>query len=207
MTMRIGTYDYRFMARCFDDEYSPDTTPDTVRFVGNYPPVIDEVQIGYDTEPLVPDVQFAPIAGDTFYIGLDKVFQTRPDTVSPYRVEFDAQKLEYTFFYKVILRGTGHDDSREAPGSGIKGWRYCMQGAEDYYFPRENEWLYDDPINEYFQEIPFRIVMPYDTEAGAPDYSIIDDPPGFLGGQELTVSGADIQEYEIFNLDPSKKSQ
>lgn len=201
VTMRIGTYDYQFMARCFDDEYNPDTTPDTVRFVGNYPPVIDDVRIGYDAEPTVPGVQFAPIAGDTFYIGLDKVFQPRPDTVSPYNIKFDPVKLEYTFFYKVILRGTGHDDYREAPGSGIEGWRYSMQGAEDYYFPGENEWIYDIygvTINEYYQEVPFRIVVPYDTETGGPDYSIIDDPPGFLGEQELTIDAVDIHEHKIF---------
>jgi hypothetical protein len=198
MTMRVGSYEYQFMARCFDDEYNPDTTPDTVRFVGNFPPVIDEVWIGYDAEPTVPGVQFASIAGDTFYIGLGKVFQSRPDTVSPYQIEFDAQNLEYTFFYKVILRGTGHDDNRESPGSGIKGWRYRMRGSEDHYLPGDGEWIYDGPINELYREIPFRIVIPYDTEAGGPDYSIIDDPPGFLGEQELTVDAVDIGENDTF---------
>ena len=73
-----------------------------------------------------------------------------------------------------------------------------MQGPEDYYYPWEDEWVYDDPVDEYHQEIAFRIIVPFDAGAGGPDYSIIDDPPGFLGGQALTVSAVDISDTERF---------
>lgn len=196
--MRIGTYEYRFMVRSFDDEYKSDGTPDTVRFLGNFPPVVDLVQIGYDEEPLIPEVHFKPISGDTLYIGLDKVFQQRPDTASTYYVEFDSGEMMYTYYYKIILKANGHDDHRDPPGSGIKAWLFSMRGPEDYYYTDEEEWVYDNPVNEYYQELDFRIYVPFDTETEGPDFSIINDPPGFLGEQELIIIGADISIDERF---------
>lgn len=197
-SMRIGTYEYRFMVRSFDDEFNSDTTPDTVRFVGNFPPAIDEALIGYDAEPLAPEVSFTPFEGNTLCLGLDKVFQFRSDTASAYQVDFDPGEMVYIYRYKIILKASGHDDHRDPPGSGIKAWLYSMQGAEDYYYPGEDEWVYGNPINEYYQEIRFQVDVPYDTETGGPDFSILDDQPGFLGEQELTIIGADIDLDEKF---------
>ena len=128
-TMRIGTYRYMFAVRSFDEQYRPDGTPDSIYFCGNFPPKIEEFQIGYDAAPLIPDVYFTPISGDTFYIGLDKVFQFRPDTASAYHVAFDGEKRRYTYYYSLMLKGGGRDDDRDPPGSGIKGWKFIIDGV------------------------------------------------------------------------------
>lgn len=197
-SMRIGTYEYRFMVRSFDDEYNSDATPDTVRFAGNFPPVIDELLIGYDADPLAPDVHFTPFEGNSLCFGLDKVNQFRPDTASAYKVDFDPDEMVYIYYYKIILKASGHDDNRDPPGSGIKAWLYSMRGAEDYTYTDEDEWVYGNPINEYYQEIHFQVDVPYNTETSGPDYSIINDPPGFLGEQDLAVIAADIDIDEKF---------
>jgi hypothetical protein len=196
--MTIGTYDYSFMVRSFDDDGDGDSTPDTVRFIGNYPPVIDEIQIGYDEDPLIPEIHFVPISGDTLYIGLDKLFQPRPDTASAYAVDFDPGELMYTYYYRIMLRANGHDDRRDPPGSGIKGWMYSIEGSEEYDFGGENEWVYDDPVDEFDGELLFRVVVPWDEGTGRPDYSIIENPPGFLGDQELTIIAVDMNTNERF---------
>ncbi len=195
-TMRVGTYTYLFAARSFDEQYRADGTPDTVYFFGNFPPKIDEIEIGYDAAPLLPDVYFTPISGDTFYIGLDKVFQFRPDTASAYEVTFDAGKNLYTYNYKILLRGKGHDDYRDPPGSGVKGWKYIIQGPQDYYFRKENEWVYNNPLDQYYQELNFQITVPFVNNG--PDWSIIDNPPGFLGRQRLEIRAKDIKDTEKF---------
>ncbi len=197
-TMRVGTYTYLFAVRSFDEQYRSDGTPDTIYFFGNFPPKIDEMQIGYDAAPLLPDIYFTPISGDTFYIGIDKVFQFRPDTASAYEVTFDANKNEYTYKYKLILKGKGHDDYRDPPGSGIKGWKYIIQGPQDYYYRKENEWVYSNPLDQYQQELNFQIIVPYDVENKLPDYSIIDNPPGYLGRQYLEIRAKDIKDTDRY---------
>jgi hypothetical protein len=196
---RIGTYDYIFMVRSFDDEGNVDTTPDTIRYVGNFPPVIDEIEIGYDSAPFNGRLDFVPFSGDTIYLGIGRAYQFRPDTATVYDVTFDPSEYLYTYFFMIILRGSGRDDRRDPPGSGIKSWRYTMQGSEDHEFSDEGEWIADDPLNEYEQEVHFQIEVPFDTFYQRPDYSIVDDPPGFLGAQELIVMGADIHPDDEFS--------
>lgn len=197
-TMRVGTYNYLFAVRSFDEQYRPDGTPDSVYFYGNFPPKIDEMQIGYDSLVMDTQVVFVPISSDTVYIGLDKLFQFRPDTASAYDFEYDPENLKYTFYYSILLKGSGHDDDRDPPGSGIKGWKFIIDGPQDYYFRKENEWVYDNPIDEYFQELKFQITVPYDTVAHTPDYTILDNPPGFLGEQHLEIRAKDINDKEKF---------
>lgn len=197
-TMRVGTYGYMFAVRSFDEQYRSDGTPDSVHFYGNFPPTIDTIEIGYDAAPLIPTLYFTPLSGDTLYIGLDKVFQFRPDTASAWRVDYDGEKMQYTYHYKMYLKGNGHDDDRDPPGSGIKGWKFIINGPKDYYYRKENEWVYDNAVDEYLQELNFQITVPFDTTTNGPDYSLINNPPGFLGPQYLEIRAKDINDKQKF---------
>lgn len=200
-TMRVGTYCYMFASRSFDEQYRADGTPDSVYFCGNFPPTIDEMEVGYDPDPknFNPTLpEFVPITGDTLYLGLDKLFQNRVDTASAYDVKFEQPAGPYTYYFAMYFKGSGHDDDRDPPGSGIKGWKYIIEASEDYYYRKENEWVYDNPLDEYYQELKFQVVVPYDSVARTPDYGILDDQPGFLGEQQLEIRAKDISNTEKF---------
>ena len=97
-----------------------------------------------------------------------------------------------------MLKGGGRDDDRDPPGSGIKGWKFIIDGPQDYYFRKENEWVYDNPLDEYFQELKFQFNVPQDTVARTPDYTFLETPPGFLGEQHLEIRAKDIDDMERF---------
>ena len=77
-TMMIGSYDYLFLAKSFDEQYRYDHTPDTVSFVGNFPPKIDKISIAYDSIAWSPQLDLADLKGDTAYIAIGQPLTARP---------------------------------------------------------------------------------------------------------------------------------
>jgi hypothetical protein len=203
-TMRIGSYDYLFLAKSFDEQYRFDHTPDTVSFVGNYPPTIDKISIAYDSIAFSPSLELADIKGDTVYIAIGQPLAPRPETdyVSAYLVEYDPVNGVFNQFFKLFINGSGHDDSRDPEGSGIRGWWYSITAEENYYYRSEEEWLYDFDPDTLLQQISFRLVIPRDPnfpDFPRPDSMFVNEQPLWMGNQDLIVRASDLHSSELFN--------
>jgi hypothetical protein len=203
-TMRVGTYDYFFLAKSFDEQYRYDHTPDSVAFVGNFPPTIDRIAIAYDSIPYTPGLELADIKGDTVYIAIGQPLTPRPevDYVSAYLVEYDAVHGVFNQFFKIYIHGSGHDDHRDPPGSGVKGWWFSLAAQQDIYYRSEKEWLYKFSTNTLLQEISFRLVIPRDPDSPdvpRPDPDFVNNLPLWMGDQTLVVRGSDLGSTALFN--------
>jgi hypothetical protein len=203
-TMRIGSYDYLFLAKSFDEQYRYDHTPDTVAFVGNFPPEIDKISIAYDSIPFSPNIELAEIQGDTVYIAIGQPLTPRPeeDYVSAYLVQYDTETEIFNQFFKIYINGAGHDDRRDPQGSGVRGWWFSISAEEDYYYRGEEEWLYDFDTDTLLQELSFRLVIPKDpdfTDYPRPDPDFINNPPLWMGEQVLMIRASDIHISEVFH--------
>jgi hypothetical protein len=203
-TMRIGTYDYLFLAKSFDEQYRYDHRPDTVAFVGNFLPTIDRISIAYDSIPYTPELELTDIAGDTVYIviGTYNMPRPEPDHVVAYMVEYDTEDEVFTLYFKLYINGGGHDDRRDPPGSGIRGWWFDIEAEEDYYYRYEQEWLYDFEPDTLLQPLSFRLTIPRDPDfpdypRADPDY--VNNAPLWMGNQDLTVRASDLHIAEAFN--------
>lgn len=191
-TMHVGTFNYWFLARSFDDEYIVDSTPDTVVFFGNLSPTIDTVIVGID-DPDTPLQDFRPILGDTLYIGWNTYpGQIRGDTLATFRISVSPPNVSK--YYRFYVTAGGHDHTMDPPGSGIKNWIFTIDSEDDYPYGREGEWQFDHPLNEFEQEFVVKLTVPISS----PSDSIVKDPPKFFGDQVLELIGADLGEQEIF---------
>jgi hypothetical protein len=215
-TMRVGTFNYRFLARSFDEQKKPDGTPAVVSFVGNFPPRIDSLLTGFYTRqgvsPPPPDRRFVWVKNDTMVIGWNSSQAVaRGDTLCPYTVKLSTDTLgTITRSYRYTIRSGGHDDYRDRPGSGIRGWRYYIFDPDDeraYY--KEGEWQFDKPLNLFDQDITFDITIPYWKPLGryasvaaahnrASMDSLLANPPAFLGLESIAVSGLDYKDTQSF---------
>ena len=204
-TMRIGSYDYRFLAKAFDEQYRRDYRPDTVSFAGNFPPMIDKISIAYDSIPYTPELELTDITGDTVFIAIGQPLSPRSETdyVSAFLVEYDPVNEVFNQFFKFYINGGGHDDRRDPPGSGIKGWWFWVKAEQyDYYYRGEQEWLYDFDPDTLLQELSFRLVIPRDPDCPnypRPDPDYINHPRIWMGNQDLTVRASDIHIAERFD--------
>lgn len=201
VTMRIGTYDYFFASRSFDEQYRSDGTPDTIRFMGNFPPVIDLLEIGVDNFPRTPSIEYTPISSDTLYVNIGTPFLGQGDTLNAYNFLPNYQDTTITFYFKFFVRAIGHDDYRERPGSGVRSWRYSIDSDEhDYYYRQEDEWISTFPVDTMMQECIFLLTTPMDTiyTSAWPDTDFVDTPPPWLGENELVVTGKDIKASDTF---------
>ncbi|MBN1164297.1 MAG: hypothetical protein JXB45_06945 [Candidatus Krumholzibacteriota bacterium] len=220
-TMRVGTFDYEFSARAFDEQYRSDGSPDRVSFCGNFPPVIDTLQIGFwDPDILTGTGQrvFREIETDTLFFGwiggspggsgLEKRVD-RGDTLYINDWIYNTGSSTLTKYYRFVIRGEGHDDSRDPAwtGTGIKGWQYFIddQDGGNYLYQYEGEWRYDSPIwdpesavpNLFECEITVKFTIPFDQNIIKGD-SLVRYPPDFFGEQVVTLRGGDIGIDEIF---------
>ncbi len=212
-TMRVGTFNYRFLARAFDEQKKPDGTPAVVSFVGNFPPQIDSVKTGYNIRqtPAGPYI-FTWTENDTIVIGWNATqVAARGDTLCPYNVRATTDTLgTITRSYRYYIRSGGHDDRRDPPRSGIKGWKYgVFDPNDDHPYYKEGEWQFDKPLNTFEQEITFDITVPFWKSLGryipvaaahnaATIDSLIANPPAFFGQQTITVSGLDYKDTQSF---------
>ena len=203
-TMMVGSYDYLFLSKSFDEQYRYDHTPDTVAFVGNFPPSIDRIVLAYDSIPYSPTLELANIKGDTVFIAIGRALAPRPeeDYVSAYMTEYDAEREVFNQFFKLYINGKGHDDPRDPPGSAVMGWYFSITAEEDYYYRSEEEWLYDFDPDTILQEITFRLIIPKDPnfhDFPRPDPEFVNNLPLWMGNQDLTVRGVDLHTAELFS--------
>jgi len=197
-TMRVGSFDYKFMVRSFDEQYREDGTPDTVYFVGNFPPTLDSVLIGYDIDT-GDDIVFQKTSTDTLFLKWTGIPGGPPgEPLNPYTFSFNPGMNTVSKYYRFLLKANGHDDEREPPGSGIKGWIFNIDDPdENYRYRREGEWIFPPPeeTNQLLHELIIKFTVP--AEQAATD-SIVKDPPAFLGQQWIEIIGTDISDNEIF---------
>ncbi|MCK4237295.1 MAG: hypothetical protein KAX38_09275, partial [Candidatus Krumholzibacteria bacterium] len=202
-SIRVGTFDYEFFARSFDEQYRSDGTPDVISFVGNYPPSVDSIRIGFwepDTLKNYGVKFFQEIPNDTLYIGwrglVNEIKLNRGDTCYIDTVKIDMVRRKITKYYKFVLRGFGHDDYRDPPGSGVKGWQFFIDSdGGNYNFKKEGDWLFEYAKNFMEHELFIKITVPFEQ---ALTDSVVNDPPAYFGDQQLSVTGIDIKDVEIF---------
>jgi hypothetical protein len=208
----VGTFNYRFLVRSFDEQKKPDGTPAVVSFVGNFPPRVDSVKAGFYTRqgvtPPPADRRFVWARNDTIVIGWNtSQVVARGDTLCPYAVRVSPElRGTITRSYRYILIAGGHDDRRDPPRSGIKGWKYgVFDPDEDRTYYKEGEWQFDKSLNVFDQDITFDIIAPFwRSVPGFAAYnaavadSLVANPPLFLGQQSITVSGLDCKDTQSF---------
>jgi hypothetical protein len=207
-TMRVGTFHYRFFARSFDEQKRPDGSPAVISFIGNFPPRIDSVRVGfYDRQGLPAGSRvFHTVTNDTIVIGWGgTAFAARGDTLCPAGVPSivgTPPDRTITQSFKFTIRAGGHDDRRDPIGSGIKGWRYYVTNpVQDYTYYKEGEWQFDKPLNVIEQDCTFNITIPYPAELASYKHvvdSLVANPPRYLGAQTFEISGLDINDKEVF---------
>jgi hypothetical protein len=204
-TMRVGTFNYFFAARSFDEQNRPDGTPSFVYFVGNYPPTLDSLQVGF-YDPVAP-FEWHDVTNDTLTVGwMCSANRICGDELPPYAISVNPVTKNVTKSFKFVIRAGGHDDLRDPVGSGVKGWRYGVTDTEpenDILYYKEGEWLYptDQPFNTFQQECSFNITVPLKSNLDsllAQADSLVRHPPGFFGDQIVRVDGADIRDTDIF---------
>ena len=202
-TMRVGTFEYYFATRSFDEQNRPDGTPALVRFVGNFPPKVDSLQVGF-YNPSPPN-EWIDATYDTLHIG----WMCRPnvscgDKLAPFSITLNTATKMLTKSFRFIIRASGYDDRRDPPGSGIKGWKYRVTDSDpgqDVTYYKEGEWMSDKPLNTFSHECIFSIVVPYkgniDSILAQAD-SLVNHPPAYLGDQTVDVMGSDIRDTDTF---------
>jgi hypothetical protein len=210
-TMRVGTFNYRFMVRSFDEQRRADGTPAIVSFYGNFPPKIDSVRAGFwDRQGSAEALRTYHCAtNDTIIIGWDGTpYSARGDTMGPYQIKItnppSGQTIgTRTHSYRFNLQAGSHDDPRDPAGSGIKGWAYHISAAKDLTYSEEGETQYDQALNFLDQACAFTIAAPYSQTNPAFNRHIMDsitqNPPAFLGLQQVTVVGSDISDKDPFS--------
>ena len=190
-TFKVGPFNYQFSVRAFDEQSRPDGTPARVSFVGNFPPALDSVKVGF--EDFVH--AFRPAKNDTLYLGWgikSANNQLRGDTLGWTFVRSGSLMIK-TFTFRVTAGG--HDDRRDPPTSGVRAWKYWMlHPVEDYAYYKEGEWLFDQASNVLDMRVSFSITVPF---ASAVTDSVVKNPPAFLGFQRVRVVGSDMKNTDI----------
>lgn len=208
-TMRVGTFNYRFLVRSFDEQNKNDGTPAVVSFVGNFPPKIDSLRTGfYDRQGLPAGSRvFHYSQNDTIIIGWrGSAFAARGDTLGPVgvpQIVGTPPNRTITQSFQFTIRAGGHDDRRDPPGSGIKGWKYSVTDPDqDLAYYKEGEWQFDKPLNTLEQQCTFSITIPYPADPAGYLHvvdSLAHNPPLFLGEQAIDVTGLDIKDTDAFS--------
>ena len=202
-TMRVGTFSYTFSTRSFDEQNRPDGTPSTVRFVGNFPPTVDSVQVGF-YNPSAP-TEWIDATNDTLEIGwMCRANALCGEKLPPYSITLDRTTNRLTKSFRFIVRGGGHDDRRDPIGSGLKGWIYRITDSDpeaDLTYYKEGEWMFDKPLNMFSHDCIFSITVPYKSNIdsiNAQADSLVNHPPAFLGDQAIDLLGSDIKDTDVF---------
>jgi len=196
-TMLVGSFDYQFYVRSFDEQYRADGTPDTIYFYGNFPPTIESLEVGRIDQYTQ---QFVPSSNDTIYLQwLGDV--VHPEGIKAYNQTQDYSALTVTKYYQIYMKAVGHDDPRDPPGSGVKGWLYTVEDP-DYNYPyrKEGEWIFDMPVNELLQPLTVKITMSIFWNQPSFIDSVLANTPAYLGDQYLELLANDISDAEITTL-------
>ncbi len=184
-TMRINTFNYEFRVRSWDEQNKIDASPATVRFFGNFRPTIDSVVVGFYDQVTHA---FRRVLFDTLYVGWTGVpGQSRGNIMNPYLVESVAGTIVKS--YKFNIRAGGHDDPRDPAGSGIYGWKLLIDDPDGAAYQGLNQWIFDNPVNQFEQEIVFQIQSSVGDD-------IVQNPPANLGAQIVHVIARDMRNDE-----------
>lgn len=197
-TMFVGSYDYQFYVRSFDEQNRADGTPDTVFFHGNFPPTIRSIEMGRLS---TYTQQFIPSSNDTIYLQW-LGYPAHPEGILSYYITSDITAGTITKYYRMYMKAVGYDDYRDPPGSGVKGFLYKIFDPDyDFSYTREGEWIfsYKDasgntlPIhNELLQSMTISVTVPL-TWAALVD-SVVAHPPAYLGDQRIDLLATDISD-------------
>lgn len=192
-TIRVGTFDYAFMVKSYDEMGRDDGVPDTIRFIGNYPPTVDSMMVGY-IDPVT--FTYQKLVGDTLYLSWLGA-SIGSDTLGFCEESFDLDLETITRSYCIILKAYGHDSPQEPRGSGIRGWKYFVNAGEEYPYIKQGDWLFDEDFNRLEQNLTIKLTVPFSEATGD---QLVSNPPGFLGNQEIEVIGIDIgnKDTDIF---------
>jgi len=127
-SMNMGTVEYTVRVRSLDENGKEDGSPDTVRIVGNYDPILNSFEISDHLGNVALD-------GDTVTWNWWKPVNS--DTLVA-----DGSDVHYQKEFYIVIRASGHDHPDEW-GSGIKDWYYefyDLQGAFQR-FARAGSWV------------------------------------------------------------------
>ncbi len=228
-TMAVGSFDYIFRVRAFDEQYKSDGTPDSVTFVGNYPPHLDSVQVGFWKPGYWDPSQgewsqrvFHNIESDTFYIGWtdgdDNSFirnkYDRGDTlyIDDSYIDSSSDPPLFVRIYRFVLRSVGADHPKDVAityddrtKAGIKGWRFSIDDQDtSILYSREGEAIFDSPTYEpgIYENDLLEHELNFAIKVPITEMvsrNIVNNPPKLFGEKDITVIGLDIHKSEPFN--------
>jgi len=194
-TTTVGSCDYEFRVRAYDEQYRDDHTPASAVFTGNFQPTVDEVDFGV----IYLESTFVSFGGDTVYLA-DPMNSGRWSPPGPEAIGdtlFPKVGNGY-LYYEFALRARGHDDARDLPGSAVKSWRFNITGSgRDYDFSYEGV----DLVPSYSPNELLRstaIQVPLDNETGLPDSAFVAELSSYMGPQNYRVIGYDMRLNEIY---------
>ncbi len=199
VSMSIGSFEYTFLVRSYDEQYRYDHTPDEVTFYGNFKPTVETFEVGVMEYDFFSGGNVFHPLGDTLKFADPTDLSNRG--VYPYLVLVNGDEIRpcaitegaatVGLFYPIALKATGHDDRRDPIGSAIKAWFYWMDS--DYNFGSEMKLIYPDANDLLLQEI--RINIPFDQ--GIADPTRLGELPS--GVQPCYIAGFDLGADYPFN--------
>ncbi|MDZ7860222.1 MAG: hypothetical protein U5O15_06090 [Candidatus Krumholzibacteriota bacterium] len=195
VSMTIGSGEYIFSVRSYDEQYRYDHTPAEVTFYGNFQPTVESFEVGvfeYVVNPYSDD--------DTIFVPLDPLKLADPTDIGNWCFSCPESYLNSegevrpvpvigstgveSLYYPILLRATGHDDSRDPPWSAVKSWYYWVEGNSN--LRDENKMLYPDTDNILLKDIRINIPL----SGGAVDTTRLGEIPS--GVQNWHIIGFDL---------------
>ncbi len=197
VSMNIGSGEYIFSVRSYDEQYRYDHTPAKVTFYGNFQPTVESFEVGvleYEYHQFSED--------DTTFVPLDSLKLADPTDMANWWFDFmyplpylnsegEVRPVVVTgstgpegLYYPIMLRATGHDHSRDPKWSAIKSWYYWVEGSSN--LRDENKMLYPDTDDLLLKDI--RINIPF--SGGSADTTRLGEIPS--GVQNWHVIGFDL---------------
>ncbi len=183
-SMNIGTVEYEIYIRSVDENGKYDGTPDTVRIVGNYDPVLDSFEIVDHRGNIAMD-------GDTVTWNWWKPVNS--DTVVGSGPDMHYQKKFY-----FVLNASGRDHPDEW-GSGVKTWYYTFYDTQgnSRAFARAFNWVSGVAVNALSDTVKFTFSYPLSDPMGD---TVFENLPGWINkSYDATVKGRDTDIGERFD--------
>lgn len=117
-SVNIGSLEYDWYVRAVDENGAGDGTPPFFRIIGNFDPTLDSSGLVDHFGDPVNIATIDTLSWD-FYKGVGWPYNSESDT-------FDTVTRKYVKRWGWTVSGTGHDSSKDPPGSAVKAWRYFV---------------------------------------------------------------------------------
>jgi hypothetical protein len=182
-SMNMGSVEYDVFVRSLDEHGKYDGTPDTLRIIGNYDPVLDNMEIVDHLSNVIMD-------GDTLTWNWWK--PENSDTLAA-----EGQNVYYKKQFSFALNGTGHDHPDEWD-SGIKSWQYNfydLQG-ELVRFMYSGVWKHGSALNELSDTMRVTFTYPLSDPMGDEVFNNL--PEWINKTYDATLMGRDTETGDIF---------